>query len=140
MRKWIRSLLAVVLGLLLGSAVNMALIMASGQLIPPPAGADVNTLAGLQAALPLFEPKHFVMPFLSHALGALVGALLAGLIAAGRSAVPPFIVGGMFMAGGIANVVMLPAPLWFNTLDLLVAYLPMAWLGARLAARLQGRA
>jgi hypothetical protein len=30
----------------------------------------------------LFEPRHFVMPFLAHALGTLAGALAAFLIAA----------------------------------------------------------
>jgi hypothetical protein len=28
---------------------------------------------------------------------------------------------------------MLPAPMWFNVVDLVGAYLPMAWLGGRLA-------
>ena len=46
-----------------------------------------------------------------------------------------YVVGALFLCGGIANVVMLPAPLWFEVLDLVTAYLPMAWLGARLATR-----
>ena len=39
------------------------------------------------------------------------------------------------MLGGIAAVRMMPStPAWFAALDLGVAYLPMGWLGARLAA------
>jgi hypothetical protein len=46
----------------------------------------------------------------------------------------------MFLLGGIANVAMLPAPLWFSALDLLLAYLPMAWLGHTIVTRgLRGR-
>jgi len=37
--------------------------------------------------------------------------------------------------GGIGAVAMIPAPLWFSVLDLLLAYLPAAWLGHWLVAR-----
>jgi hypothetical protein len=141
MVKFLRVLLAVVLGLVVGSLVNMGLIMVSGKVIPPPAGADVTTMEGLRASLHLFEPKHFVFPFLAHALGTLVGTVVASALAPARSALPAYVVGSLFLLGGIANVAMLPAPLWFNALDLLLAYLPMAWLGQALAVRgLQGRA
>ncbi|HEX9798693.1 MAG TPA: hypothetical protein VGC00_00845 [Thermoanaerobaculia bacterium] len=137
MAKFLRGLLSVLAGLVIGSAVNMGLVMLSGRVIPPPAGADVTTMEGLKAALPLFEPKHFVFPFLAHALGTLAGALVAGFLAPGRSKVPGFVVGGLFLLAGIANVVMLPAPAWFSAVDLLLAYLPAAWLGQALAARTQ---
>ncbi len=135
MAKFLRVALAVVLGLAIGGAVNMGLIMVSGQVIPPPAGADVTTMEGLKASLPLFEARHFVFPFLAHALGTLAGAIVAAALSPGRSAVPALVVGGLFLLGGITNVVMLPAPLWFSALDLLLAYLPMAWLGQVLATR-----
>jgi hypothetical protein len=32
---------------------------------------------------------------------------------------------------------MIPAPSWFIALDLLAAYLPMAWLGVRIGARMK---
>jgi hypothetical protein len=34
---------------------------------------------------------------------------------------------------------MIPAPKWFLAVDLLLAYLPMAWLGGTLAGRLRGK-
>jgi len=133
--KFLRVLLSVVLGLVIGSAVNMGLIMLSGKVIPPPPGADVTTMEGLKASLHLFEAKHFVFPFLAHAMGTLVGALVAGLSAPGKSAIPAYVVGVFFLLGGMANVYMLPAPVWFSAVDLLLAYLPAAWLGQTLAAR-----
>ena len=40
---------------------------------------------------------------------------------------------GIFhLLGGIAAAVMIPAPLWFIVVDLVLAYIPMAWLGAKL--------
>ena len=135
MRRFLRLLLAVIVGFVAGSAVNMALISASASLIPPPPGADVTTMEGLRASMHLFEPKHFLFPFLAHALGTLVGALVATLLAPQRSIVPALVVGVLFFAGGCANVAMLPSPLWFDVVDLVLGYLPFAWVGYRLAAR-----
>ncbi|MBM3907239.1 MAG: hypothetical protein FJ363_04065 [Gemmatimonadetes bacterium] len=134
-----RNILAVLCGLVLGSVVNMGLITISGRVIPPPAGVDVTTMEGLKAALPLFEPRHFLFPFLAHALGTLVGALIAAALAASRHATFAFVVGACFLVGGVANVMMLPSPAWFNAVDLVFAYLPMAWVGARIAGRVRGR-
>jgi len=133
----LRQLLAVVLGFAAGSAVNMGLVLVGGRLVPPPAGTDVSTMEGLAAALPLFEPKHFLFPFLAHALGTLAGAVAAGLLAAGRSAAPAYSVGVLFLGSGIANVAMLPGPVWFNAIDVVLAYLPMAWLGQKLVQHLR---
>ena len=137
MAKFLRPTLAVVVGFVIGSAVNMGLIVVGGSVIPPPAGADVTTMEGLKASIHLFEPKHFLFPFLAHALGTLVGAMTATLAVRGKSAVPAYVVGGLFSLGGIANVFMIPGPLWFNAVDLLLAYVPAAWLGNALAGRMQ---
>lgn len=135
MKPVIRNIFAVIAGLVIGSVVNMSLIMMSGTIIPPPGGADVTTLEGLKASIHLFEPKHFVFPFLAHALGTLAGAALAAFIAASHKLQMAIIIGVLFMAGGIGNIMMLPSPLWFNALDVVGAYLPMAWIGWKLAAR-----
>ncbi len=128
-------ILAVIAGLVAGSFVNMGIITISGKFIPPPEGADVTTMEGLKASLHLFEPKHFIMPFLAHALGTFAGAIIAVLIASTRKLMVAMIVGFFFLAGGIANVFMLPAPLWFCLLDLVAAYLPMSFIAAKLVDR-----
>jgi hypothetical protein len=131
----IKNILAVVAGLLFGSVVNMGLIMISGAVIPPPEGADVTTIDGLKASMHLFEPKHFIFPFLAHALGTLAGAFLAATIAADNKMRFAWVVGIFFLLGGIANVVMLPSPAWFSIVDLVGAYIPMAFLGGKWGLR-----
>jgi hypothetical protein len=44
-------------------------------------------------------------------------------------------IGVLFLLGGIMVNTMLPAPTGFIASDLLLAYLPMAWLGGKIAAR-----
>lgn len=131
----VRNILAVVAGIIIGSTVNMGMIMISGSIIPPPGGADVTTAEGLKAAMHLFEPKHFLMPFLAHALGTFAGALLASLIAATRKMMFAMVIGAFFLVGGIANVLMLPSPLWFTIVDLVGAYIPMAYIAAKLTVK-----
>lgn len=128
----VRNILAVVAGLVLGSIVNMGLIMTGHSVVPPPPGTDMTTPEGLKAAMPLMEAKHFIFPFLAHALGTFVGAYIAARIAATHKMKFALAIGVLFLIGGIMNVVMLSAPMWFNVLDLVVAYLPMAWLAGRL--------
>lgn len=132
----VRNVLAVLAGLLVGSLVNMGLIMVSGKVVAPPPGADVTTLEGLKASIHLFEPKHFLFPFLAHALGALTGAFLAAFLAASRNMAMALVIGAVFLAGGVANMFMLPSPMWFNILDLVGAYVPMAWIGGKIAKSL----
>ncbi len=130
-----RNILAVIAGTLLGSVINGAIVAVSGHIIPPPAGAVLTTVEGLKASMHLMEPKHFLMPFLAHAIGTLVGAFLSVKIGVSRKILLAMIVGVLFLIGGTINVMMLPSPIWFNVLDLVVAYIPMAYLGARLGIR-----
>jgi hypothetical protein len=129
----LRSIFAVVLGLVLGSVINMALVTASGHVIAPPAGVDMITVEAIRAALPQLEPRHFLFPFLAHALGTLTGAFIAAKIATRRKLSGALIVGAFFFLGGVMAARMIPAPTWFIAVDMLLAYFPFAWLGYRLA-------
>lgn len=132
----LRNIVAVVVGVVAGSVVNGALIAASPHVIPPPAGVDVSNLDSMKAGIHLFEAKHFLFPFLAHALGTFAGALAAFLVAATHREVLAYAMGFLFLTGGIAAAFLIPAPASFIALDLMVAYLPMAWLAIRLGRKL----
>lgn len=131
----IRNIIAVIAGVILGSAVNMGIIMISGSIIPPPDGTDVTTTEGLKEAILLFQPRHFIMPFLAHALGTFVGALLATIIAVNHKMKFALGIGVFFLIGGITNLFMLPSPVWFSILDLVGAYIPMGYLAGKLVEK-----
>ncbi len=131
----LKNIIAVIAGAIFGSVVNMTLIMISGFIIPPPEGADVTTTEGLKASMHLFQPKHFLFPFLAHALGTFCGAYLSASIAPIRKMVFALVIGFLFLAGGTANVFMLPSPIWFTLVDLLGAYIPMAYIAGKLVAK-----
>ena len=129
----LKNILAVVTGVFIGMAVNMGLIMISGSIIPLPEGVDNTTSEGLKAGMHLFEVKHFIMPFLAHALGTFSGAFVAARLAASHKMKFAIAIGVFFLLGGIASVFMLPSPIWYTVLDLGLAYIPMGLLAGKLA-------
>ena len=135
MNPLVKNILAVILGIIIGSLVNMGIIMISGSIIPPPQDADITTMEGLKSTMHLFEPKHFIFPFLAHALGTFVGAIIAATIAATHKIKFAIAIGVFFLIGGIVNVMMLPSPIWFTILDLGGAYIPMGFIAGKLVIK-----
>jgi hypothetical protein len=135
MKTILRNVLAVIVGILVGSVVNLLIIQISSSIIPPPAGVDVTTEEGLKAGIHLFEPKHFIMPFLAHALGTLVGALLTVLIAANNKMRLALAISMVFFIGGAMMVYLVPGPIWFAAADLVFAYIPMGLLAAKITTK-----
>jgi len=140
MNPLVRNVLAVILGLVAGSVVNMLVVRGSSSIVPPPAGADMTTAEGVRAAMSRMTPVHFLMPFLAHALGTLAGGFVAAVTAASHKMKFVLAIGVVFLAGGIVAVSMIGGPLWFMACDLVLAYLPMAWLGGRMGIAVTGRA
>ena len=112
MNPTLKNILAVVAGLVAGGIINTIIISVSGKIIPPPEGADVTTVEGIKASIHLFEPKHFLMPFLAHAMNALVGAFVTAKIAANRQMLLAMIIGIISLIGGIAAVMMIATHVW----------------------------
>ena len=131
---WIRGFIAVVVGVLVGSAVNMGLIVLGGSVIPAPAGVDVTDATSIAEHAHLFQPMHFLFPFLAHAIGTFAGALAAGFLAPVHKMRFCLSVSALFLVGGIVNAFMIPAPAWFIAIDLVFAYLLMGWVAGRFCA------
>jgi len=128
-----KNVLAVIIGIISASIVNMGLITIGPLIIPPPPGVDNTDMESLAASMHLFELKDFIFPFLAHGIGTLAGAFAASFIAASQKMKFALVVGVFYLIMGIyVNFFMLPSPFWFTIVDLAGAYLPMAWLGFKL--------
>jgi len=138
----LRAIAGGLLGVVSGAALNMGILMGGARLMPPPAGVDVNDVATINANIHKYSVLDLSVPFAAHALGTLLGAFVAASVAAtprsrGRAAL---FIGFLFLLLGIEAVRLIPdAPLWFDVVDLCGAYLPMAWIGHRLATRRHAR-
>ena len=135
MKSVLRNIVAVLVGIIVGSVVNIGLVNIGPSIIPLPEGADVTTMESLRESMKLFSPANFVFPFLGHALGTLAGAVVAARLSVSHNMIFALGIGLLFLLGGISMFVMVEGPLWFTTCDLLFAYLPMSYLGAKVAGK-----
>lgn len=95
----------------------------------------MTTMEGLKASMHLFQPKHFLISFLAHALGTFTGAFLTARLAANHQKKYAIGIGLLSLVGGVTNVLLFPSPIWFNILDLSLAYIPMAHIAGKIALK-----
>ncbi len=128
-----RNILVAIVAFVGGSVVNMGLIKLGPFVIPLPEGVDLSTEEGFREGIKLFTPANFVFPFLAHALGTLSGAFIAAKLSANHKMRFAIGIGVAFLLGGTTMVFLFGGPAWFIACDLLLAYIPMGWLGGMLA-------
>lgn len=125
-----RYFIPVVIGIIIGGLINYAIILLTSSFAPE--GVDTSDVESIKNNMYRYSPFHFLFPFLAHALGTYVGAVVTLKLSKSSSVITAYIVGTFFLIGGIMMVVQLPAPMWFIILDLGIAYLPMAWLATKI--------
>ena len=131
----LRNVLAVIGGIVVGSIVNMGIIILSDGIVSAPEGVDVTNAESLKESMHLFRPINFIFPFLAHAIGTLSGAYTAVRFSVNKELKMALIIGAFFLLGGIMMIYQVGGPTWFTILDLVGAYIPMAWLGHYLVKR-----
>jgi len=125
----LKNILILFLGLIIGSIVNMGLVMLGPMIISPPEGMIPTDVESIKEHLHLLEFKHYIFPFLAHAAGTLLGAGVVASFVAKSKIGWAMALGALFMIGGVTNLVSMSSPIWFTIVDLSLAYLPMAYLG-----------
>lgn len=134
MKPIFKNILAVIVGWIGGSLLNMGLIN-MGHIVYPIEGVDPSNMEALAKIMPTLDYNYFIFPFLAHALGTLFGAFIAAKIAVDHKKRYALIVGALFLLGGILVNIMIPGPMWFTIADIFFAYIPMALIGIKLANR-----
>lgn len=131
----VRRVMAVLLGLVAGS-VTVALVERLGQLAyPAPAPVDPDDVEAMRRMLGELPAAAFVVILLAWAIGSLAGGFVAAKLAPAGKVGHALVVGSLQLAAGVATVLMIPGhPPWFVAVGVTL-FLPLAWLGGRLASR-----
>ncbi len=140
----LQNVVAGVAGAIASMPANMFLLGPMAKLTQAPQAPPFDPTAAPEAMEEVWrayfatlEPVHMIGPLVAHWNGAFIGALVAGLVAANRGPKVPLFVAGFVLIGGIANAFMLPGqPPLFLAVDIL-GYLPMGWLGWKLALKIK---
>ena len=126
MKQTLKNIAIVILGIIVGMIVNIGLIILGGTIFAPSENFEPMNAMN-------WDFKYFIFPFLAHSIGTLSGALIVSKLSNKSSIILPLIVGLYFLLGGIYMITILPAPMWFVLLDVILGYIPMALLGWKLA-------
>ncbi|TWT33187.1 hypothetical protein [Blastopirellula retiformator] len=126
---WI--IIGVFAGFLVGSLVNLLVVMASLVFYIPPEGMDWGDEAAVAEFIGGLPLGAFLFALAAHAGHNFIGGWVAASIARPFRYTAALLVGAATMVCGIMNLGEIPHPAWFGYVDLLL-YLPMAALGARL--------
>ena len=133
----LRRVAAVVAGFVAASVVMMLIEAVNGRVCYPELGkaaGGMNDREAVRALLATAPLGAFLVVIAGWILGGAAGGWLAARIA-GRSGIAHgLVLGALLTCAAIANNLMIPPPLWFWVVSLIVL-LPAAYVGARAAAR-----
>ncbi|MFT3896673.1 MAG: hypothetical protein QM719_03100 [Thermomonas sp.] len=123
----LRSILAVLAGLVAAWITISLFEFASMHAFPSPPGVDVRDPQQLAALVSQMPVGALALVLAGWVVGALDGGLVAALIAKRR--VPAIVVGVLVMLGAFLMVAMVPHPMWMSVAGVLLP-LPAALFGA----------
>jgi hypothetical protein len=135
----IRKALSVIAGMVAGFIVVSIVEAFSSQVFPVPDGLDIKDRADLAWYVSTLPATAFLFVLGAHILGAFVAGFTCVAVSRTGWMMGALFCGGVILAGGIANLFIIPHPTWFRIVDVLV-YLPSAWFGGLLALRFFGSA
>ena len=132
--KLLRSILAVVAGLIVSMIVTFAIQQISHRMYPLPEGTDMNDMEALSKLLSTMPIGAHLIVLLSWELGAFLGSGVAALIAGRAHCTHAGIIGTFVLVGTIANLFILRGhPDWMIVLGLLLP-LPVSLLAGKLVS------
>ena len=120
-------------GFVVGMIVSI-LIYKLGKLIDPPP-PEVN-LENIRAITKFYSSHPVFLEFViaGHVLGTFLGCFITSMMVKNHNVLNALIVGGLFLAVGLVDIVMCEHPTWFVIINT-ASYLPAAYLGGRLGRK-----
>lgn len=131
-----RTIGAVLLGLVAGVLVVFAIEFLSIQLYPLPSGIDPGDPAAMATAIAHMPLGAFMFVLAAYFSGTLVGSFLAARV--GRGIVPGMVVGVLLLVAALMTMVQLPHPLWFWIAAVLL-FAAATFVGTRLGSPIVAR-
>ncbi len=127
----IRNILAVIAGLAVGMAVNMALVMLNySVLFPMPDGIDMFDPEQMKAYIATLPTSAFLVVLAAHLGQSFCGGWVAARLGASQPMLLAMAVAVLSLGGGIMNMMTIDGPAWmFIELPL---YLAVGWLAGRM--------
>jgi hypothetical protein len=129
----VRNVAAAVVGIVTAFALIM-LIEKFGHIIyPPPPDLDFSDPEVMRPYIATLPFLALLFPMIAWVVATFAGTVLACKIGTANPLAFAAVVGGLVLAGTIANLIMIKHPLWFSLVSL-VAVAASAWIAARVSS------
>jgi hypothetical protein len=125
-----RAVLGVIVGIIVAFVCVQAAEMITHQLYPFPPGADMHDMATIKKFVATLPMTALVLVLGGWLVGTLLGTFTAAKI--GRSRVPAYVVGVLLLCGGVANSFVIPQPVWFTAVSVVI-FVAVPFVGIALA-------
>ena len=128
----LRTLLAVLVGLVAAMLLIFGLEAFGMMMFPPPPGMVLENEADLARLVAVSSTGKKAWVVFGWAFASFVGGWLAALISRRHRRIAALCVAVFIVAGTLMNAMVIPHPMWMNVLGVLLP-IPLALLGAKLA-------
>jgi len=129
----IRSTGAVLAGVATAFVLILAIEKLGHLIYPPPADLDFSDPEAIRPYMATLPFLALLFPMIAWVVGTFAGTLTACKIGTANPLAFAAIVGGLVLAGTIANLIVIPHPVWFSAVSL-VAIVAAAWVALQIAA------
>jgi len=130
----LRNVLAALAGFIVALLVIAGVQYISSILFPMPEGIDLQSAEEIRQWVETLPIAALFLVLLSYALGSFLGGMAIGIIAKNKAVAIAIGVGILLTLAGISNLLVIPHPLWFTVINL-VLYVPLTIFGAKTAVR-----
>ena len=129
----LRNIGAVIAGLIVGMALNMALIMVNLIPFPMPEGVSMQDQEAFSAWASTLPDTAFILPMVAHLAQAFFGGWVAARLGASAPLRLAMIIGVGSLLGGIYNAMSLEIPTWMWIE--MPFYLVFAWMAGNIEVK-----
>jgi hypothetical protein len=129
----LRSGLGVLAGVVVGGLLIGGVEMFSSRFYPLPAGTNPSDQQALASHISSLPASAFVWVLAAWMIGTLAGAWVAARIAQRKHLIHGAVIGAVFLALGIANMLAIPHPVWVWVCGIVI-FIVAGYAGGRLAS------
>jgi len=129
----VRNVAAAITGIVTAFVLIMLIEKLGHSIYPPPPDIDFSDPEAMRPYIATLPFLALLFPMIAWVVATFAGTVLACKIGTANPLAFAAVVGGLVLAGTIANLIVIPHPVWFSAVSL-AAIAASAWIAVRVAS------
>lgn len=128
----IRNIIAAIAGIVVAFLLVMLIEALGHSVYPPPPGLSADDMDAIRAYIETAPVGALLFPALAYIVASFCGTFVACYIGNAKPIIYGTVVGGLMLVATVANLIMIPHPLWFSA-TALPGIVASTWLATHIA-------